>query len=151
MLDTAELEERSEAFDVITSIEVIEHVVDPLPFLRQVERLLSPGGVFVLTTGNVERVRGELSAWHYVNPDVHVTFLGPTSLTCAYEQVGLHPETVAFTRPHADLIRYKVLKSLGVHRRASWQRVVPWGVAARLVDRRYGITEMPFGRKPAWG
>jgi SAM-dependent methyltransferase len=151
VLDTAELDGRSEAFDVITSIEVIEHVIDPLPFLHQVARLLAPGGVFVLTTGNVERVRGELNAWHYVNPDVHVTFLGPTALKHAYEHVGLRPETSALQRHHIDLIRYKVLKSLGVHRCAAWQQVVPWGLAARLVDRRYGITEMPFGRKPAWG
>ena len=148
ILDSEQLDERAGTFDVVTSIEVIEHVVDPLPFLRRVARLLAPGGVFVLTTGNVERVRGELASWSYVNPDVHVTFLGPAALTRAYEQVGLRPETVRFERPHVDLIRYKVLKTLRIRRRAAWQRVIPWGFVARLVDRRYGITAMPFGRKP---
>jgi SAM-dependent methyltransferase len=149
ILDAEQLEGRTGTFDVVTSIEVIEHVVDPVAFLRRVAGLLAPGGVFVPTTGNVEQVRGELADWHYVNPDVHVTFLGPTSLTRAYEAVGLRPETLDFERHHVDLIRYKVLKSMGVRRRAAWQRVVPWGILARVVDRRYGITAMPFGRKPA--
>jgi SAM-dependent methyltransferase len=149
ILDTSKLDDLAGTFDVVTSIEVIEHVVDPLSFLRRVARLLAPGGVFVLTTGNVERVRGELAGWQYVNPDVHVTFLGPLALTLAYEQVGLRPETSTFGRHHIDLVRYKVLKTLGVRRRAAWQGAVPWGLLARLVDRRYGITTMPFGRKPA--
>lgn len=149
ILDVEQLEAHAGTFDVVTSIEVIEHVVDPIAFLRHVARLLAPGGVFVLTTGNVEQVRGELADWQYVNPDVHVTFLGPTALTRAYEEVGLRSETLDFERHHVDLIRYKLLKTLGFHRRAAWQRVVPWGMLARVVDRRYGITAMPFGRKSA--
>jgi 2-polyprenyl-3-methyl-5-hydroxy-6-metoxy-1,4-benzoquinol methylase len=149
VLDTGQLDQQAGTFDVVTSIEVLEHVIDPLEFLRRVARLLAPGGVFVLTTGNVERVRGELAAWRYVNPDVHITFLGPVALTRAYEQVGLRAETASFERHHVDLIRYKVLKTLGLRRRAPWQEVVPWSALARLVDRRYGITAMPFGRKPA--
>jgi SAM-dependent methyltransferase len=148
ILDAEQLEAQSGTFDVVTAIEVIEHVVDPIEFLCQVARLLAPGGIFLLTTGNVEQVRGELADWQYVNPDVHVTFLGPTSLTRAYEEVGLQPETQTFQRHHIDLIRYKVLKTLGVRRLAAWQRVVPWGVLARVVDRRYGVTAMPLGRKP---
>jgi 2-polyprenyl-3-methyl-5-hydroxy-6-metoxy-1,4-benzoquinol methylase len=148
ILDMPQLDAMDGAFDVVTSIEVIEHVVDPMAFIDRVSRLLAPGGIFVLTTGNVEQVRGELADWHYVNSDVHVTFLGPTSLTRAYERVGLRAETAPFDRPHVDLIRYKVLKSLGSPRRAAWHGAVPWGLVARLIDRRLGLTAMPFGRKP---
>jgi SAM-dependent methyltransferase len=42
------------SFDVVTAIEVIEHVESPIGFLRNVERLLSPNGVAVLTTPNVD-------------------------------------------------------------------------------------------------
>lgn len=41
-------------FDVVTAIEVIEHVESPIGFLRNVQRLLSPNGVAVLTTPNVD-------------------------------------------------------------------------------------------------
>ncbi len=42
------------AFDVVVAIEVIEHLQDPIGFLREVRELLAPGGVAVLTTPNVD-------------------------------------------------------------------------------------------------
>jgi 2-polyprenyl-3-methyl-5-hydroxy-6-metoxy-1,4-benzoquinol methylase len=44
------------SFDLVTAIEVIEHVESPIGFLRNVGRLLAPGGVAVLTTPNVDSV-----------------------------------------------------------------------------------------------
>src|SRR5208282_932556 len=41
-------------FSLVTAIEVIEHVESPIGFLRNVARLLAPGGVAVLTTPNVD-------------------------------------------------------------------------------------------------
>jgi SAM-dependent methyltransferase len=41
-------------FGLVTSVEVIEHVENPIGFLRNVGRLLKPGGVGVLTTPNVD-------------------------------------------------------------------------------------------------
>jgi len=46
-----ELDER-EAFDVITMIDIIEHVPDPLRLLRTVHRALKPGGELVVHTPN---------------------------------------------------------------------------------------------------
>jgi 2-polyprenyl-3-methyl-5-hydroxy-6-metoxy-1,4-benzoquinol methylase len=42
------------SFDIVTAIEVIEHVESPVGFLRNVKRLLSSNGVAVLTTPNVD-------------------------------------------------------------------------------------------------
>lgn len=42
------------SFALITSVEVIEHVENPIGFLRNIGRLLRPGGVAVLTTPNVD-------------------------------------------------------------------------------------------------
>lgn len=39
-------------FDVITALEVVEHVADPALFVASLARLLSPGGVLVLSTLN---------------------------------------------------------------------------------------------------
>jgi SAM-dependent methyltransferase len=41
-------------FGLVTAVEVIEHVESPIGFLRNVGRLLKPGGVAVLTTPNVD-------------------------------------------------------------------------------------------------
>jgi len=47
-------------FDVITSVEVIEHLENPTAFLRSISRLLKPNGVALLTTPNVENVPARL-------------------------------------------------------------------------------------------
>jgi SAM-dependent methyltransferase len=45
------------SFDVVLCCEIIEHLtVDPLAALREIERVLQPGGVLILTTPNVNRL-----------------------------------------------------------------------------------------------
>jgi 2-polyprenyl-3-methyl-5-hydroxy-6-metoxy-1,4-benzoquinol methylase len=51
-------------FDLVTSVEVIEHLENPSAFLRSVCRLLKPGGVAILTTPNVENVPARLKFLH---------------------------------------------------------------------------------------
>ncbi len=40
-------------FDVITLLDVIEHIPDPLPFLKRLAGMLNPGGVLYLETPNL--------------------------------------------------------------------------------------------------
>jgi 2-polyprenyl-3-methyl-5-hydroxy-6-metoxy-1,4-benzoquinol methylase len=47
-------------FDLVTAIEVIEHLESPICFLRNIGRLLAPGGVAVLTTPNVDSLPARL-------------------------------------------------------------------------------------------
>lgn len=42
------------SFGLVTAIEVIEHVESPINFLRNVGRLLAPGGIALVTTPNVD-------------------------------------------------------------------------------------------------
>ncbi len=55
-----ELAGRENTYDVITSIEVLEHVPDPVAILTELARLLKPGGLLFLTTGNAEPYADEL-------------------------------------------------------------------------------------------
>lgn len=43
---------KGEKFDLITCLEVIEHVADPADFIARLARLLAPGGLMVLSTPN---------------------------------------------------------------------------------------------------
>ncbi len=52
-------------FDLILSSHVIEHVADPLAFLRQIAKLLSPGGVVIIDTPNIETPLFRLFGKHW--------------------------------------------------------------------------------------
>jgi 2-polyprenyl-6-hydroxyphenyl methylase/3-demethylubiquinone-9 3-methyltransferase len=41
-----------ETFDLVTSMEVIEHVADPAAFVKELGALLAPGGLMILSTPN---------------------------------------------------------------------------------------------------
>jgi SAM-dependent methyltransferase len=41
------------SFDLVVSFQVIEHLVDPGPYLDAIARLLAPGGTAILTTPNL--------------------------------------------------------------------------------------------------
>jgi 2-polyprenyl-6-hydroxyphenyl methylase/3-demethylubiquinone-9 3-methyltransferase len=48
----AAVEEIGDRFDLITSLEVIEHVAEPQAFLRAIAKRLAPGGLLILSTPN---------------------------------------------------------------------------------------------------
>ena len=52
----------SETCQAVTLIEVLEHVGDEAGMLREIRRVLKPGGVLVLTTPNAGR-------WQFLDPD----------------------------------------------------------------------------------
>jgi SAM-dependent methyltransferase len=144
-LTNDELQSSGGSFDVVTAIEVLEHVTDPIDELRRIRALLRPGGLLFLTTGNAAPYRDRLPAWRYVMPDVHVSFFEPTTLALALDKAGFEPEFPGYRPGWDDIIRFKVLKSLGI-RRDTWpSRLVPWGAATRLVDKRLKPSAQPIG------
>jgi SAM-dependent methyltransferase len=149
VLDRAELDQRYGTFDVITAIEVIEHVPQPVAFMGDVADLLAPGGVFFLTTGNAEPHRDRLTKWNYVHPDVHVCYYEPRTLSELYRRAGLEKVSAGYLPGFDDIIRYKVLKTFRRRSTSSAERLVPWSLASRVVDRRHRVTSQPMARKPA--
>lgn len=45
------------AFDIILSLDVLEHVVDPLFFMSEVSRTLAPGGAAIISTANSRTIK----------------------------------------------------------------------------------------------
>lgn len=56
-----ELAFEPESFDVIIAIEVIEHLENPRAVVRELRRILRPGGYLIMSTPNNESIRSLLS------------------------------------------------------------------------------------------
>lgn len=79
-------------FDAITLYEVIEHVPDSHSLIAECARLLKPGGVLLLGTGNVDSWTRVIrkGKWDFLNSHVgHVNFFSPGSLKVLAPRVGL--------------------------------------------------------------
>jgi SAM-dependent methyltransferase len=148
LLDDEQLRAQAGTFDVVTAIEVVEHIPGPLGTMEQIASLLKPGGVFFLTTGNAEPHRDSFTSWKYVHPDIHVAYFEPRTLSEAYRRVGLEPWSAGFLPGHDDIVRYKVLRTLHGRSRNPVERLIPWRAASRAIDRRVRLSEQPLARKP---
>ncbi len=81
------------AFGCVTLFEVIEHLARPLVLLGECRRILAPGGVLLLSTGNGESwtARALKGRWDYFRVDKdagHVSFFNPRSLALVAERAG---------------------------------------------------------------
>jgi SAM-dependent methyltransferase len=143
LLSAEDLRSQRGRYDVVTAIEAIEHVADPLPMLRAVRDLLKPGGLLFLTTGNAA-AHADLTRWGYVRPDIHVSFFEPRTLERAFEMTGFRPQHRGFLPGFEKIIRFKILKELGIRRERRALDIIPWGPLARLADASLAISAHPI-------
>lgn len=80
-------------FDAVTLLEVIEHLSQPLELLKEVHRILRPGGVLLIGTGNADSwsmsVMG--SRWEYLSISKHgghISFFSPKSIGSLAQRSG---------------------------------------------------------------
>jgi len=76
-------------FDLLVSLEVLEHVPDPLAHLREMWRVTRPGGLLILTTPNFQGLsRRRLGIrWRVIDPE-HLGYFTPRVLSHLLREVG---------------------------------------------------------------
>jgi len=134
-------------YDVVSLVEVVEHVEFPDPVFALVARLLKPGGLLLVTTGNIASIvpRSKGLDYGYIMPEVHVSYFTPRALRIIYARHGLVP--VRFRYDGA--VRFKVVKTLrtaGRQRLARLAMRLPFVV--RAIDGLFGTSRMPCATKP---
>ncbi|MEB3330048.1 MAG: methyltransferase domain-containing protein, partial [Candidatus Sericytochromatia bacterium] len=67
---------------------VLEHVNDPLSFLRDVRRVMRPGGIAHICVPNVECPEARLSGWVSFEP-YHLLYFTPATLAATVSRTGL--------------------------------------------------------------
>jgi SAM-dependent methyltransferase len=65
VVDGGPLPFEDDSFDLVTSFQVIEHLEDPVPWLREIARVLRAGGSAILTTPNAAiRLDAGMTPWN---------------------------------------------------------------------------------------
>jgi 2-polyprenyl-3-methyl-5-hydroxy-6-metoxy-1,4-benzoquinol methylase len=94
----------ADRFDAVTSSHVIEHVHDPLAFLRECARIAKPGGRVVVVTPNIESLgRRRLGAsWIGLDPPRHLHLFSRATLARLAERARLEEVAVRSSVRNAE-------------------------------------------------
>jgi SAM-dependent methyltransferase len=89
--DLLELSLPSSAYDVVTLVEVLEHLPNPRGVLARIGEVLRPGGVIHLTTPHAHGLSARLLGlhWSVVSPPEHLQLLSVNGLRAAVVDAGL--------------------------------------------------------------
>jgi 2-polyprenyl-3-methyl-5-hydroxy-6-metoxy-1,4-benzoquinol methylase len=79
------------AYDLVTMWDVIEHVPDPMAYVRKAASLVRPGGVFALATPDVDSVPARLTGARWVGyklSEEHVYYFSTKMLARMLDEAG---------------------------------------------------------------
>ncbi|HYC54148.1 MAG TPA: methyltransferase domain-containing protein [Candidatus Binatia bacterium] len=121
----------TDTFDVVLNFQVIEHIADPLPFLRGLHARLNPAGTLIMTTPNRLRTVSE-------NP-YHLREYTAPELQALLETVFGHVEMRGM-HGNAKVEEFEAGRARAVH---NILRLDPLGIRKMLPDK---VVQFAFAR-----
>ena len=78
---------------IVTVVEVLEHLTDPIAVLRDLSRKLEAGGVLFISTPNARSFRARIlgSRWEQAQNPTHTTLFTRKGINAALSLAGLQP------------------------------------------------------------
>jgi 2-polyprenyl-3-methyl-5-hydroxy-6-metoxy-1,4-benzoquinol methylase len=103
-------------FDVVTAWDVIEHVQDPVQLLKEVKRILRPGGVLALQVPNINSlmVKKTGNYWNWWTLPDHINHFTPQSIQNLLNYSGFEVNSLQTWEPVSDFIENVLTAALHV-------------------------------------
>lgn len=82
----------NEQYDIVTFIDVIEHVVDPINILNGLEKVMKKDGILVVVTPDVGSFFAKIMSkkwWHF--RIAHLSYFNHKTFKIIFERIGLEP------------------------------------------------------------
>lgn len=126
-------------FDMVVSLEVIEHLSDPTAHLAELCRVTRAGGLLLLTTPNFDGLSRRLLGvrWRVIDPE-HFGYFTPSTLWCAVRRAGYRD--VRVTSRSLDVLSWR--RGAG----PAGARAFEPHTSARLRDSIQGSAVLSFGK-----
>ncbi len=121
--DLFELNLPNESFDVIYTRDVIEHICEPMPFLKELCRIMKPGAMIFTETHNIDSlihriVRGRHTCIFGFEHPVHWS---PKTLSFALKECGMYSNEVVF-----ESLDFRIMNILQYFRQSTFTTIFPW-------------------------
>lgn len=138
-------------FDVVTFFEVLEHLDDPLDFMRRAAGLLKPGGRIIMSVPSRERMWSDSYHWDF--PPHHISRWNAGALKRLAEKAGLEVLSVRYADQYHHFVELLSMFVTEPLRRAGRGRyvVVPayyafvvlpaalLGLVGRIINPKNGV------------
>lgn len=138
--------------DAIVMLDVIEHLSNPIDTLRHCSKILNPGGVILITTGDfgsfVARLTGH--RWRLMTPPQHLWFFSQKSITNIATSLNL--SIVDCTHPWKlvpmSLIQFQLARMLEIDVKTTFAvNSSRFGLPVNLYDAMRIVMRKPLSRE----